>query len=256
MEKKNNSVGKTMLIVLLLIVTIVSLILATYAWAKYTTTVTGSSTAQVAKWDVKFTPASTVFTKNFTHVVNERLAPGTSGKIAMTVVSTDTEVDYHYTLNMSKITNKPTNLHFYTDEACTAANEIAVTGTTATAYNDVPVTLSGNKAATNKEINIYWKWEYETTKIPTSVPTAAEAKVVADLETLATRNNVTLPTYAEGATNSAKITALKSALKTASIADTEVGKTINDAIDTVEGEAAAQMSFDVNFTATQDEPTV
>ena len=55
MENNKKSVGKTVLIVALLIVTIAALVLATYAWAKYTSTTDGTATAQVAKWNVNAT---------------------------------------------------------------------------------------------------------------------------------------------------------------------------------------------------------
>ena len=89
MEKQNKSVGKTILIVALLLVTIAALVLATYAWAKYTSSEQGTATATVAKWDVSFDKGTSVFSKTFTNVKTERLAPGTDGKFDLTITSND-----------------------------------------------------------------------------------------------------------------------------------------------------------------------
>lgn len=152
MEKQNKSAGKTALIVLLLIVTIVSLVLATYAWAKYTTTTEGNATAVVAKWNVAGNSTDLTWSKTFTHVVAERLAPGTNGTIPVSFGINDTEVDVEYTITLVSAENKPTNLKFYTDS--TKSTEITVGGQ---AYTGT-ITIGG--AAFSGAI--YWDWPYET----------------------------------------------------------------------------------------------
>ena len=152
MEKQNKSAGKTALIVLLLIVTIASLVLATYAWAKYTSTSEGSTNAVVAKWNVGGNSTDLTWSKTFTHVVAERLAPGTNGTIPVTFGINDTEVDVKYTITLVSATNKPTNLKFYTDS--TKTTEITVGGIAYT--NTIAV---GGEAFSG---GIYWDWPYET----------------------------------------------------------------------------------------------
>ena len=100
MEKQKKSVGAIALVILLLIVTIVSLVLATYAWAKYTTTVGPlNGTANVAKWNVTFNGDDSQFIGTFNHVVEGKIAPGTSGQITVTPVPNDTEVCFDYTIS-------------------------------------------------------------------------------------------------------------------------------------------------------------
>lgn len=153
MEKQKKSVGTAALVVLLLIVTIVSLVLATYAWAKYTTTLPETSTtAVVAKWNVTGNSTNLTWTKDFNHVVKTRLAPGTNGTIPVNFSINDTEVDVDYTITLVSAENKPTNLKFYTDS--TKEHEISVGGT---AYSG---RLAHGAAAINPII--YWDWPYET----------------------------------------------------------------------------------------------
>ena len=153
MEKQNKSKNTTMLVILLLLVTIASVILATYAWAKYTSSINGTATtAVVAKWNVNGSSTDLTWSKEFEHVVSEKLAPGTNGTIPVTFGIGDTEVDVKYTITLVSAENKPTNLKFYTDN--TKTKEITVGGT---AYTGT-ITVGGSdfKGA------IYWDWLYET----------------------------------------------------------------------------------------------
>ena len=104
MEKQKKSFGTIALVVLLLIVTVVSLILATYAWAKYTTTTTGSSaTANVAKWNPTFDNTAGTFVGTYSHVADTKIAPGTSGTLIIAPVINDTEVCYDYTITVTSV---------------------------------------------------------------------------------------------------------------------------------------------------------
>lgn len=154
MEKEKKSKGTTALVILLLLVTFTSVILATYAWAKYTTTLPeGTADAVVAKWNVNGSSSDLTWSKTFTHVVAERLAPGTNGTIPVTFGINDTEVDVKYTITLVSADNKPTNLKFYTDSSKT--QEIAVGGQ---AYTGT-IAVGG----TDFSGAIYWDWPYETT---------------------------------------------------------------------------------------------
>lgn len=154
MEKEKKSKGTTALVILLLLVTFAAVILATYAWAKYTTTLSGgTANAVVAKWNVDGESSDLTWSKEFTHVVADRLAPGTNGTIPVTFGINDTEVDVKYTITLVSAENKPTNLKFYTDS--TKNKEITVGGE---AYSDTIVV--GGEDFTGA---IYWDWPYETT---------------------------------------------------------------------------------------------
>lgn len=150
MEKQNKSTGKTALIVLLLLVTIVSLVLATYAWAKYTTTEEGTATAQVAKWNVTADTAELTFSKTFTHVVDpNKLAPGTNGQFSASLDVTGTEVDVAYTITIDSIENKPTNLIIKDAKQNVLAEGSKITG-------ELPV------GSTSVSEVMTWDWPYET----------------------------------------------------------------------------------------------
>ena len=172
MEKQKKSVGTIALVILLLIVTIVSLVLATYAWAKYTTTLPQTSTnAVVAKWNVAGNSTNLTWSQTFSHVVESRLAPGTHGTIPVNFEVTGTEVDVDYTITLVSSNGKPTNLKFYTDSSKTtpiaATNGVAYSGRITTGgdvtMNSSNVT-SNTTLVTGKKItpSIYWEWPYET----------------------------------------------------------------------------------------------
>ena len=103
MEKQKKSIGAIVLVILLLIATIVSLILATYAWAKYTSTQSGSATAEVAKWNVSFNEGKNSFTGHYNHVVDGKIAPGTEGEFTITPTASSTEVCFDYTIKIDNV---------------------------------------------------------------------------------------------------------------------------------------------------------
>ena len=103
MEKQKKSFGTIALVVLLLIVTVVSLILATYAWAKYTTTAPQqTATAEVAKWNVSFNNGGT-FTQSYSHVSSGKIAPGTSGTLTVQPVPGTTETCFDYKIHIDSV---------------------------------------------------------------------------------------------------------------------------------------------------------
>lgn len=288
-QKRKGSAGTIALVVLLLIVAIVSIILATYAWAKYTTTKTGKAEVAVAKWDVTFN--GTLTNHQYQHVKTGKLAPGTTGQFAMNFSSENTEVAYDYTILIKNLANKPTNLKFYTDSNYT--NEISISGTSAQFFNG-SVTLDSNGKATifsdttnQGQPIIYWKWAYETdtprTQVPTNSP-ATEANMkqaMVDLANAVRVNNgeatVDASTFASA---QAALTDALRPTKPNPQGGEDLARTpataiqVNDAIDTAEGKtsysegtednpstteveeatAGLVMSFDVDFTATQKTP--
>lgn len=182
MEKQKKSVGTIALVILLLIVTIVSLVLATYAWAKYTTTTPKeNATAVVAKWDVNASVNGTAtWSKTFNHVVPTKLAPGTSGVIPVTVDASGSEVCVHYEVYVTGIANKPKHLIFYEGQESSGNftklgnlfnDTTALNVENATVSGDVKV-FDGYLALTNdntvKNPNkvtryLMWDWPYAMT---------------------------------------------------------------------------------------------
>lgn len=149
MEKQSNNIGKTVLITFLVIVVIALSVFATYAWAKYTSATNGTATAEVAKWNVSATPGTLKFSKTFTHVVENNLAPGTNGSFTAALNVTGTEVDVAYEITIDEITNKPTNLIITDDDGNVLKKGSKITGT-------LPV-----GSTTVNEV-ITWNWPYET----------------------------------------------------------------------------------------------
>lgn len=169
-QKQKKSVGTIALVVLLLIVTIASLVLATYAWAKYTEKVgEGTATAEVAKWNVTSTVDGTAqYTKEFTHVVPVKMAPGTSGVIPVNVKLNDTDVCVKYEIFVDTVENKPTNVKFYkatkSGDVYSKGAELTVPSTTTAAITGYLELENDNTNKPDAEGNEYimWDWPYET----------------------------------------------------------------------------------------------
>ena len=167
MEEKKKDRRSDLIIILLLLI-IISLIGACwYAYSKYTTTLNGNSTTSVAKWNFGTTTTltgvnlATTSAANGTlfntvqNVVTNKIAPGTQGSFAVDLGTSGAEVAVRYTITLSNMVNKPTNLHFYSDSARTnqidSGTSASVTGTIA----------QGDTGSTHK-VTIYWAWPYET----------------------------------------------------------------------------------------------
>lgn len=164
-NKQTKSNGKTALIVFLLLVTIVAVILATYAWAKYTETFDGEATAQVAKWNVTATPGTEMFSKTFEHVVDKKMAPGTDGSISASLNINDTEVDVDYTITLVSVTPVgegviPENLVLKAADGTVIYKNKAIVSST----NGVIATgrIEQGSANTSVEKTLNWEWPYET----------------------------------------------------------------------------------------------
>lgn len=247
MEKK--SMKKTVVIILLLILTIAAIIFATYAWAKYSSTVVGTSTAQVAKWEVELTSNDTSFVGSYEHVMEERIAPGTSGSFQVTINPKGTEVDLDYSIAINGVENKPTNLTFYSDE-----NKTSVIDLNGEVNANLKGRLTRGQSATT--LTIYWDWPFETATAVTEIPYAENEVMINKMKELAIAKrmvaNISL-TEEELAADETAFTALATAADYAAYAKTK-GATdadINNVIDTVEGEmATAENAMKVNYTLT------
>ncbi len=177
-KKQNNNIAVIVILALLLIAV---LAFGIWAWSKYITTLSGSASATVAKWKFGQTTETTLdlgtasqdsiidYTNN--NVKAERIAPGTKGHFNIGFDTDSTEVALTYKIELLNVTNKPANLHFYSDADCN--NEL--TGTDKTGY-----TLEGSLSATDAEsfngkvIPIYWRWEYNDPTGDTQTPNSAD----------------------------------------------------------------------------------
>ena len=165
-NKQNKSTGKTVLIVILLVVTIVALVLATYAWAKYTTTINGEASAQVAKWNISTTKGESLYSKTFEHVTAERIAPGTDGSVDATIDVSGTEVDVDYKMSIVSVTAEegtiPTNLVLKDTDGTVIYKNKAIVGEGIIAEGRI-ATTDTTKTATK---TLSWEWPFETGTTP------------------------------------------------------------------------------------------
>ncbi|MBR1654304.1 MAG: hypothetical protein IJ690_05080 [Clostridia bacterium] len=185
-QNKKNNAGTIALVVLLLIVTIAALILATYAWAKYSATPeVNTATANVAHWNVSLGSNNSSFVQTYNHVVNTKIAPGTKGSFEVEISGlADTEVCVAYQVTLDSVTFTPgssiSHLKFFKEASYeneivpngTSGSNIAFAGTidlddhegtpANNAANDVN-TVGAKGTVTDGKLTktIYWVWPYD-----------------------------------------------------------------------------------------------
>ena len=171
-QNKKNNAGTIALVVLLLIVTIAALVLATYAWAKYTAkSDNNTATANVAKWNVTLDTTNKNFAGEYSHVLKGKIAPGTKGDFDITINPNDTEVciayqikltGAKYTLNGTVTNGMIKHLKFFSDAEHT--KEIKVDGTVnndLTGTIDLTGTTHNTAGAATVTEKVYWIWPYD-----------------------------------------------------------------------------------------------
>jgi len=152
---------------LLLALTLITSCFVGGTFAKYTSSATATSTATVAKWDIKVnntditqndsvtinlfdTINDTGNTDDETDVVDNKIAPGTSGSFALEVTNAS-EVNAVYSLSFGINNNSNIPLQFSTD-GHTWKDSIA-----GIAVNDVEINMNGASNTTT----VYWQWPFE-----------------------------------------------------------------------------------------------
>ena len=156
---------KIVKVIMISIIIIAIISLTGIGFAKYITSLKGSSEVQIAKWNFKVTAGSsenltidlaqTRYENDTTEVDKTKVAPGTKGEIVFNIDGNDSQVSLEYDINMS-LTQIPENLIFYTDEQMTNAvykdnGEMHLNG-----YFGVD---NENKKETK---TLYWQWKLET----------------------------------------------------------------------------------------------
>ncbi len=131
------------------------------AYAKYITEIKGNGIAEVATWSFKVNDQKEhiqeiklASTYNNETLVNNKIAPGTSGNFNIIVDATGSEVGIKYNIVFSDEANKPTNLKFiYEDQEYNSIQELE---------NNLSGVINANEENKTKTLNIGWKWDYET----------------------------------------------------------------------------------------------
>lgn len=147
--------------------------------AKYATTVTGDGSATVAAWSFKAADAKgsetfkVVLTDDTLNnkVTDKMIAPGTDGSFNIALDGSGSDVALNYTIELGNIKNKPENLKFYSNAACSADKEIVVpSGESAKVKAfDGSINLVTDKTKMTATEIVYWKWAYgDTTDINTA----------------------------------------------------------------------------------------
>ncbi len=129
--------------------------------AKYTSTITGTGTGTVAKWNFKANNSDGTTTVNIdladtltggTNIAAKRMAPGTDGQFDIRINATGSEVGIDYTIAFSDLSNIPTGLKFYSDAGF--STEITDLAT----YNGFNGSIALADVNTEVTKTIYWQW--------------------------------------------------------------------------------------------------
>ena len=155
---------------LVMFVSVIAVILVSGTYAKYTSSVSGSDTATVAKWDIKagvageevsITGSNATVSFNLfdtildtetgeteTDVTTGKIAPGTMGSFELSVKN-DSEVNAEYTIAFElDVTSLPLEFKINDGEWTSSLSDI---DTTALDMN------------TSDTATVQWRWAYETT---------------------------------------------------------------------------------------------
>ncbi len=149
----------------ILILAVLSCILLAFiggqSFSKYVSEVRGDGIAEVATWSFKVNgqqeEVQTInlnSTCNNETLINNKIAPGTSGNFNIMVDGTGSDVGIHYSIKFENETTKPTNLKFvYDKKEYNSITELE---------NDLSGTIYANDENKERTLSIGWKWNYET----------------------------------------------------------------------------------------------
>ena len=161
---------KKVLSILAILAIILLAFLGGHTYAKYVSEVRGEGIAEVATWsfkvngqDKKVEAINLASTCNNETLVDNKIAPGTSGSFNIIVDATGSEVGINYNIAFTEEENKPQNLKFIYND--TEYNSIKDLG------NDLSGTINANDEEKTITLNIKWKWDYETGSNPGEVTT-------------------------------------------------------------------------------------
>jgi len=165
-QSQNQSVGRNVLIVVLILIILATSAFGIFAWARYQSSVQGESTAQVAKWSFKVAGDKTQTeqiafpisrTDTNTTVAEGAIAPGTYGEIPIEIDVIGTQTDLIYTIS-GTMGNLPRNMKLYYDSART--QEILVTDMNFSKVGYLSVSDINQTPIQGQ--TIYWEWPFET----------------------------------------------------------------------------------------------
>lgn len=150
---------------IILAVTILSCIILSFiggqSYSKYVSEVRGDGMAEVATWSFKVNgqkeEVQTIqlgSTCNNETLVDNKIAPGTSGSFNIIVDGTGSDVGINYNIKFTNESTKPTNLKFtYDNQEYSSIAELE---------NSLSGTINANDEDKTRTLTINWQWAYET----------------------------------------------------------------------------------------------
>lgn len=152
---------KTILLVIAVLLVIILSFMIGKTFSKYVSEVKGTGTAEIANWVFKVNGKEDVVqnvnllsTYNNETLINNKVAPGTSGNFNIVVDATGSEVGVDYTVQFLNESEKPQNLIFiYDDKQYTTIQDLE---------KDLSGTINANDENKTRTITVYWEWQYQT----------------------------------------------------------------------------------------------
>ena len=152
---------KTALLVICLLLAIILSFMIGKTFSKYVSEVKGTGTAEIANWVFKVNGKEDVVqnvnllsTYHNETLINNKVAPGTSGSFNIVVDATGSEVGVDYAIEFLNESQKPQNLIFiYEDKPYTTIQDLE---------KDLSGTINANDENKIRTITINWEWQYET----------------------------------------------------------------------------------------------
>ena len=151
---------KTILLVILILAIIVLSFFGGKTFSKYVSEVQGEGTAEIANWVFKVNgkedlvqSVDLLSTYNNETLINNKIAPGTSGCFNIVVDATGSEVGVDYQIKFLNESEKPQNLVFmYNDNQYESLQVLE---------QDLLGTINANEEDKTRTITIQWEWQYE-----------------------------------------------------------------------------------------------
>ncbi len=152
---------KTALLVICLLLAIILSFMIGKTFSKYISEVKGTGTAEIANWVFKVNGKEDVIqnvnllsTYDNETLINNKVAPGTSGSFNIIVDATGSDVGIDYAIQFLNESEKPQNLIFtYDDKQYTTIQDLE---------EDLSGTINANDENKSRTITINWEWQYET----------------------------------------------------------------------------------------------
>lgn len=152
---------KKILVMLAIISAIIISFIGGHSYAKYVSEIKGHGVAEIAKWSFRVNgreeqiqTIQLVDTCDNKTLINNKIAPGTSGSFNIVIDATGSDVGVNYSVKIANEQNKPNNLKFiYENAEYDNITELAkaITGV-----------INANDQTKEKTFKIDWKWNYET----------------------------------------------------------------------------------------------